>query len=92
MTQTIKLLVETDEAADKLRTIIDHTEDVYEISKLSRKVEKLGEAMRAYQESGITWKVFNRYLRGTGIPQGEIDNVMRGVKDFFAQFDIEIEE
>lgn len=53
--------------------------------KLGKDVEKMGEAMRKFQNSGISWSVFNYYLRGKGIPQNTIDSVMGETKEFFVK-------
>lgn len=61
-----------------------------ELDKISARVEKLGEALNAFKESGINWRVFNLYLRGIGISQKEINTVMDGVESFFKALGIEI--
>ncbi len=61
-----------------------------ELDKISARVEKLGEALNAFKESGINWRVFNTYLRGKGISQKEINTVMDGVESFFKALGIEI--
>ena len=51
--------------------------------KIGDEVLKMGEAMRKFKLSGISWSVFNYYLRGKGIPQSTIDAVMGETKEFF---------
>lgn len=58
------------------------------IEKLQGKVEVLGRLLNEYKQSGISWDVFNYYLRGKGINQKEIDSVMGGVELFFSQFKV----
>ena len=85
-----------DGGEDALKNFVDGRSDMAigsykdELDKISAKVEKLGEALNAFKESGINWRVFNRYLRGCGISQKEIDTVMDGVESFFKALGIEI--
>ena len=53
--------------------------------KLGSDVEKMGEAMRKFKNSGISWSIFNYYLRGKGTPQSTIDAVLGDVKEFFVK-------
>ncbi len=79
------------ESDANLRSFVDGVEDLeilsaYDpIENLSAKVEKLGMALKEYKESGINWKVFKYYLRGRGLSETMIDNVMGKVEDFFKE-------
>lgn len=84
-----------DGGEDALKTFVDGRSDMTigsykdELDKIAANVEKLGEALRAFKESGVNWRIFNRYLRGSGISQKEIDRVMDGVESFFDDLNIE---
>lgn len=90
----IKVFCENDGAMEILGKYLDGRSDMWEYSpkteleKVSASVEKLGEALKLYKESGINWRVFNRYLRGCGIPQADIDAVMEGAEKFFKDLGI----
>lgn len=85
----VKVKVVDENADEVLRTFLGGRSDMFvyypkdELEKISVSVEKLGEALKAYKESGINWRVFNKYLRGVGCSQSEIDNVMAGAEQFF---------
>lgn len=66
-----------------------YPKDEFEI--ISEKVEKLGKALKEFKDSGINWRVFNRYLRGLSIPQSDIDSVMGGINKFFGDLGIDLE-
>ncbi len=53
--------------------------------KLGGEVEVMGNALRKFQKSGVSWDVFNYYLRGRGVPQQTIDAVLGEVKSFFVK-------
>lgn len=54
--------------------------DPYE--KLSKDVEKVGLALRAFQKSGIDWEVFETYLKGKGYSRQMVQGFMGEVNDF----------
>ena len=54
--------------------------DPYE--KVSKKVEKVGLALKAFQKSGIDWDVFATYLKGKGHSRNLVDGFMGDVNDF----------
>jgi len=54
--------------------------DPYE--KVSKEVEKVGLALRAFQKSGIDWSVFETYLKGCGHSRNLIDGFMTDVNGF----------
>jgi hypothetical protein len=54
--------------------------DPYE--KVSKEVEKVGLALRAFQKSGIDWSVFTTYLRGCSHSKSEIESFMGDVNSF----------
>lgn len=58
------------------------------IQKLSIEVAKIGLALKEFKKTGVSWDVFNYYLRGRGISQSTIDSVMGEVKDFFRKMGI----
>jgi len=58
------------------------------IQKLTADVEKIGVALREFKKTGVSWDIFNYYLRGRGIPQQTIDSVMGEVKEFFRKIGI----
>lgn len=94
--RVIKVMCESDGAMEVLNKFLDGRSDMWhystkdELEKVSAQVEKLGEALKAYKESGINWRVFNRYLRGCGIPQADIDKVLDGTEKFFKDLGVEI--
>ena len=51
--------------------------------KLTREVEKLGQALREFKKTGISWNVFETYLRGRGHSQKLVDAVLLDVTGFF---------
>jgi len=55
------------------------------IENLSTRVEKLGIALREFKASGVNWTVFKFYLRGRGLSNQIVDNVMGKVEDFFKE-------
>jgi len=55
--------------------------DPYE--KVSKEVEKVGLALRAFQKSGIDWEVFSTYLKGKGYSKQLIQGFMGDVNGFF---------
>lgn len=72
-----------EETLDKEKKSLKLIDKYDPFEKLGSNVEKMGEAMRKFQKSGISWEVFTYYLRGRGISQTEIRGVMGKVKDFF---------
>ena len=60
------------------------------IESLSGKVEKLGVALRDFKKSGINWQVFTYYLRGRGLSNTIINNVMGKIDDFFEEAGIDL--
>lgn len=60
------------------------------IENLSGKVEKLGVALKEFKASGINWNIFKFYLRGRGLSNQLIDNVMGKVEDFFKEAGIDL--
>lgn len=58
------------------------------IHKLSIEVAKIGLALKEFKKTGVSWDIFNYYLRGRGISQATIDSVMGEVKDFFRKMGI----
>lgn len=51
--------------------------------KLGGNVQAMGDAMRKFKSSGISWDVLNYYLRGKGISQKVIEAVLGDVQSFF---------
>jgi hypothetical protein len=62
-----------------------------QLEKLSDQVEKMGIVLNEYKSSGINWRVFNTYLRGRGISQAAIDDVMDGTKRFFKDIGVDLD-
>ena len=98
--QIIKIYVsDTDQITEDIQTIekfvSEHDERMMiyrpedELEQISNRVQKLADALKAYKESGINWRVFNRYLRGHGIAQRDIDSVLNGVESFLQDMGIE---
>lgn len=85
----VKVMVNSEESGKVLKDFLGGRSDMFvyhpkdELEKISDAVEKLGSALKAYKESGINWRVFNKYLRGVGCSQSEIDNVLAGTEQFF---------
>lgn len=66
-------------ANDKLKVVTKYDP----VEKLGAEVEKIGAALKEFKEGGVSWRVFNYYLRGRGLSQTMIDLVMGEVQDFF---------
>lgn len=83
-----------EKAIEKLATesVIEIVDRFNPITRLSAEVEKLGRALRDYKKSEGSYEVMMYYLRGRGVSQGSIDEVMKGVKQFFAAAGIDIDE
>lgn len=65
--------------------------DEYEpIAKLQKEVELVGRALREAKKEPGTWEVMNYYLRGRGVSQGTINELMGPLGDFFSNMGIEI--
>lgn len=60
------------------------------IENLSAKVERLGVALKEFKQSGINWTIFRYYLRGRGLSDTIVNNVMGKVEDFFKEVGLEI--
>jgi len=75
-------IVEEFYAKNKSVQLVD-SYDPYE--KVSKEVEKVGLALRAFQKSGIDWEVFETYLKGCGHSRTEISGFMEDVKSFMTK-------
>ena len=62
------------------------------VGDLGKKVQMLATALKEFKDSGGNMEVLNYYMRGKGIAQRDIDNVMDGIESFFAEYGIEIDE
>lgn len=58
--------------------------DAYEPKeRLTRSVEDIGRALRAFKKSGVDWDIFTYYLKGKGHTRAEVEALMGDVKEFF---------
>ena len=98
MEQIIKIYISGSENItediEALKTFVSEHDEMMiynpadELENISNRVQKLADALKAYKESGINWTVFNRYLRGHGIAQRDIDSVLGGVESFLKDMGI----
>ena len=97
----MRFLIEpkSQEAETKLRDILladtEHKEyeliSEYEpIEKLSGQVERVGNALKEFKESGINWYIFSTYMRGRGISGTLLKRVMKPMKEFFEEVGMKI--
>lgn len=63
-----------------------------QLEEVTNKVRLMGEAIKEFKAKGINMNVLNYYLRGRGVAQRDIDNVQKGVEQFFSEFNIDIND
>lgn len=54
------------------------------IERLTGRIEKINQAFTEFKKNRGSWRILNYYLRGRGIAQNEIDNVLQGVEEFLS--------
>lgn len=67
------------------RTDVSLIDQYDPIEKLTGKVEKMRIAFEEFKKSPGSWRIMNYYLRGRGVSQSEIDNVLGSVEEFLKQ-------
>lgn len=58
------------------------------VERLTKEVEQVGAALREYKQSGVSWSVMEKYLRGNGHSQKVIDSLLKDIKTFYRQMGI----
>ena len=69
-------------ADDGTLTIIEKYEP---IERLTARMEKMRMVFLDFKKNRGSWKILNYYLRGKGIAQYEINNVLAGVEKFLEE-------
>lgn len=61
---------------------IDFIDSYEPVERITKEVEKVGNALREYKKSGVSMEVMRTYLKGKGHSMSTINDLMGDVNDF----------